>query len=127
MQTIIADAIYTCHNCQTREIEDGRKASSNVCALCSALLLAGVAFGTKPMNRPVLAVKGGCGIGKHARCVVQAVIPMGAEYSHQAKVVLAVPYTNRLRVLWARHASTPDRQEFNLNDGTGTVRFFRQS
>lgn len=58
------------------------------------------------------------GLSKHTRLPVVSVTPMGAEYSHQCRVVVLMP-TGARRTLWAQHPNRINDPSFNLGNGSG--------
>ena len=61
------------------------------------------------------------GAAKHQRLPVVEVRAMGADYSHQCRVVVRLR-SGRVKTLWAQHVNRLGDAELNLGDGTGTNR-----
>ena len=77
-----------------------------------------------PLTAPTMVrITKGCrarGIAKNCNAVVREVTPLGADYSHQVKVVLVMSSginASRVFAFYARHPNRLADDEIRLNDG----------
>lgn len=117
----------TCLNCNTNPAH-ANSAVAGMCIKCGRIIKVGAPAGMIPTDIKVECIKGSrsIGIDKYRKMTIVAAWSLGADYSHQARVLLLDTWSGKVYSLYARFLKTTEHTDFNLSNCRGeTVKIAR--